>query len=467
MKKTLLILMTLLLTVTLISPVFAAGETTTVGYSESRIEVVDTTRMIDILEFNEYPDETSYKITNAAGLKFLSDGVMTNYMYLAGVTVYLANDIDMTGVTDFQPIGNDISKINGIPDKAFKGTFDGQGHTIDNLVMTSDVVNASEFTMVGLFGATMNVTIKNLIIGENCSFTYSIPFRGGNHPCVSAFIVKACGTTVIENCWNRASLDGGRFTSAFVARGAGSVTVENCTNSGNIINAGQGAGGFAAYIGGTASNYINCHNTGDITAGAGMQTIIGGIVGRQRECKTVIEGCVNSGNITGYNQVGGLVGYMEPVHEITGCANYGTITATKGEPAFVGQIYGQNGYSGADMVCTGNQEKAGETDPNPLPTPKTLDFTPNVGNPAYPGQDTTTEEITTTAPAGDAETTAPEKETTAKPADKETTAEKTTETSGAGTDDKAESGCSSAVAGSFAILAVAGAAIALTRKKKH
>ncbi len=467
MKKALLILMTLLLTVTLISPVFAAGEGEAVGYSESRIEVVDTTAMIDILEFNEYPDETSYKITTAAGLKFLSDGVMNNYMYLDGVTVYLANDIDMTGVTDFQPIGNDIAKINGNPTKAFKGTFDGQGHTIENLVMTSTAVNASDFTMVGLFGATFNATVKNLIIGKNCSFTYAIPFSGGNHPCVSAFIVKACGNTVIENCWNRASINGGRFSAGFVARGATNLTIKNCTNSGKVEGFEQGGAGFVAYVGGSSSKYINCYNTGDIIGSSAKQTIAGGIVGRQRECTSVFTACVNSGAVSGYNYIGGIAGWIEELYVTTDCVNYGTVTATKTAPNYSGQLWGQRDYSGADSVDTGNLEKAGETDPNQLPADKTLDFTPNVGNPAYPGQDTTTEEITTTAPAGDDETTAPEKETTAKPADKETTAEKTTETSGAGTDDKAESGCSSAVAGSFAILAVAGAAIALTRKKKH
>ena len=43
----------------------------------------------------------------------------------------LANDIDMSNYTDYEPIGNES-------EGAFKGTFNGNGHTIKNLEMDYD-----------------------------------------------------------------------------------------------------------------------------------------------------------------------------------------------------------------------------------------------------------------------------------------------------------------------------------------
>ena len=46
------------------------------------------------------------------------------------LNVKLENDIDMSGITDFSPIGENTT---------FYGTFDGQGHTISNLTVTGAV----------------------------------------------------------------------------------------------------------------------------------------------------------------------------------------------------------------------------------------------------------------------------------------------------------------------------------------
>ena len=65
-----------------------------------------------------------------------------------GTTVFLDADIDFSGISEqFEPIGND---------NCFRGTFDGQGHTISNLNVTSNS------TYVGLFGYSKGATIKTL-----------------------------------------------------------------------------------------------------------------------------------------------------------------------------------------------------------------------------------------------------------------------------------------------------------------
>ena len=72
-----------------------------------------------------------------------------------GKTVILGADIDLANM-EWTPIGNSTNK--------FQGTFDGNGHTISNLKITSGKSN------VGLFGFTTDGEIKNLTV-ENATVT--------------------------------------------------------------------------------------------------------------------------------------------------------------------------------------------------------------------------------------------------------------------------------------------------------
>ena len=75
----------------------------------------------------------------------------------AGLTFKLAEDIDFSQVENFTAIGNDI--------KPFKGTFDGDNHTIKNLTINN------EANYQGLFGYVVEEgTIKNLSL-ENANVT--------------------------------------------------------------------------------------------------------------------------------------------------------------------------------------------------------------------------------------------------------------------------------------------------------
>ncbi|MBQ3247632.1 MAG: hypothetical protein IJB08_06280, partial [Alistipes sp.] len=66
-----------------------------------------------------------------------------------GKTIKLTTDIDLAG-EEWTPIGNSANK--------FQGTFDGQGYSIKNLVITS----GNDY--VGLFGFTTEGVIKNLVV---------------------------------------------------------------------------------------------------------------------------------------------------------------------------------------------------------------------------------------------------------------------------------------------------------------
>ncbi len=135
----------------------------------------------------------------------------------AGKTVKLGADVNMGGTNNviFTPVGyyfTDDRDGNGTPSEnkadiystvyAFRGTFDGQGHTVSNILQrTWDIKGDDEYYNLpaeqyyrdgmGLFGYVYNGTVKNLAVvnfqseGEYC-------YTG----CVAAY---AAGTTLFEN----------------------------------------------------------------------------------------------------------------------------------------------------------------------------------------------------------------------------------------------------------------------------
>ncbi|MCR4922381.1 MAG: LamG domain-containing protein [Bacteroidaceae bacterium] len=95
-------------------------------------------------------------------------------------------DIDMTGIENYIPIGNTSANAS-----AFRGVFDGQGHTISNLTINIDQTSTSHVGFIGLLytGTVRNLCIKNETINNYSTATVA---RGG--------IVGRDGSGRIENC---------------------------------------------------------------------------------------------------------------------------------------------------------------------------------------------------------------------------------------------------------------------------
>ena len=91
----------------------------------------------------------AYKISSADTLKLIQTGENKTF---SGVTLYLANDIENVGA--FTPIGPGNSYIT----QALSGTFDGQGHRITGLNISSGTLG------VGLFEGLNGATVRNLRI---------------------------------------------------------------------------------------------------------------------------------------------------------------------------------------------------------------------------------------------------------------------------------------------------------------
>ena len=144
--------------------------------------------------------EGNYAVTAATGLAWIDDNIAANNGF-EGKTIKLSADIDLfKGYMDdgdpisTAPIGRMDGAVYGTEGvEAFKGTFDGQGHSIKNLYQNGWALNyyLGSYGAVGLFSRVENATIKNLVI-DGCE----IIVEGGN---VSAIAANAVGNCTFEN----------------------------------------------------------------------------------------------------------------------------------------------------------------------------------------------------------------------------------------------------------------------------
>ena len=131
---------------------------------EKEVVTLGWTGEADTSWYNE--NETTFTLSTSeavAGLTELVDGGNS----FEGKTIKLDDDINLFGVDEngepicFEPIG---SYRNDTP---FKGTFDGQGHTIANLSQNTWALNNGYYygdLGLGLFGKVEDAHIKNLTV---------------------------------------------------------------------------------------------------------------------------------------------------------------------------------------------------------------------------------------------------------------------------------------------------------------
>ena len=270
-------------------------------------------------------------ISSATELIAFSKSVNSGTDYY-GMTVLLTEDIDFAGglSADFSPIS--------ITPHMFIGTFDGQGHTIRNLAITSSR------SFVGLFGIiAQGATVKNVVMDSTCSVrnTCDDEYIG-----TVGSIAGACATYSIAckllNNVNMASVTfAGTTTDSMYMGGivgyakpvTALVTLRNCANYGAIEQAGANAvtatmGGVIGECYQTDVNPLRCNiknnvNFGTITHSGktSMYLYFGGIVGGC-DNQNYLYNLVSAGPISsnkGSNFVGSLIGLVLGPSNISNC----------------------------------------------------------------------------------------------------------------------------------------------------
>ena len=245
---------------------------------------------VDVAALPEYAADAdistgaAYKISTEESLRAFAAAVKAddgNGTYAhAGVTLYLAGDIALTGT--WTPVGSTATYVGDF----FAGTFDGCGHTISGLNVQGSKVNQ------GLFAAINKATIRNL----NVSGTVSC----GTKNYVGGIVGKVQAGT-IENCSFSGSVTGGYTGGIAGGLNSNNVTISGCVNAADVT--GTTAGGILGYWKTTAA-IQNCYNTGSVTGSAKA----GGIVGQLN--KGSIENCYSTGDIGGKaSQKGGIFAF--------------------------------------------------------------------------------------------------------------------------------------------------------------
>lgn len=256
MRKTLSVILSVVLVLANVSLVAFANTTgitpeyTTseniVGYSAALVERVDLT---NVKEFsyrkNDLDGEYSvWKISTPEELvEFAS--TITNDQDLKGETVYLANDIDLSGIENFAPIGG-WSTSSDWAKKDFKGTFDGQGYAIKGMKMIfPDTGYAPTNGYIGFFRCLgTGAIVKNLVFDENCVVSV------GNQYNVSA-MAMLCG-----------AIDTDKAATTDLTTDV--VTISNCYVQGQVIHGGGVAGGIVSYAKAAAVTIEHCTNAADV-----------------------------------------------------------------------------------------------------------------------------------------------------------------------------------------------------------
>ena len=249
--------------------------------------------VIDGVEFTDcgsgvYLVEGAYEIGSVAALKWLANEVNVNKNSFAGKTVKLVGDIDLGGAA-WTPIGNATTSFNG--------TFDGQEHTISNLVSLNEGVSN-----IGLFGVTKDGEIKNLTV-ENAK---------------------------VSGRLNVAVVAGTPYTSKYT-----NITVKGHIEVNGLAYIG-GVGGKNAYANWTditveadEDSYVKAYS---IENGNAYRTYVGGVIGFMGEGGHKLENVTSNIDVIGSTcDVGGIAGIIHYGNSFINCSSSGDIEITDAE----------------------------------------------------------------------------------------------------------------------------------------
>lgn len=237
----------------------------------------------------------NYTVTSAEGLKNIAK--LVNEQWNLGINITLTADIDLKGI-DWTPIGKDDNK-------AYTGTFDGNGKTITGLTVTGSDQYAGLFGYIGSGGTVKNVVLEGVQIESDNSSGYAGGVAG-----------DSWGT--IENCSVSGSVSGTTFAGGVVgSQRGGSIT--GCNSSATVKGV-IFAGGIAGETNSGAS-LTGCYATRDVTVenDGTNNSHAGGVVGYNGG--GTLTACYATGSVTG-NGSGTIY-----VGGVTGSNNFGILTA--------------------------------------------------------------------------------------------------------------------------------------------
>ena len=288
-------------------------------------------------------EDDPYQIGTAQELAWLAYAV-NNQMESAGYCAVLTADIDL-GYCRWPVIG--ILSSNG--QRAYTGTFDGQGHTVSGLYITS----LGGRQKLGLFGVAQDAVIENLTVRGSIELTGVKSYDMTAGYIIGGLLgsgeVKDGKGVTIRNCVSQVDISVSfvndqkaqrASVSGLVGRlsGSGSHEITDCRNEGRVYTSFEpgayylggfggdgGQGGIVGFIDASA-RLERCVNTGTVYAGRAAG--VGGIVGNAgaNGVTITLNQCANQGAVS--NDIGGALLRKGGTGGIIGLAPTGSITVS-------------------------------------------------------------------------------------------------------------------------------------------
>ena len=252
----------------------------------------------------------SYTVYNADGLMNIAELVNGGK---TDINITLDKNIDLTGKA-WTPIGTDY-------DNSYKGTFDGGGHTITGLTITTKDQFVGLFGYLNRAGTVKNVVMEGIQITsnhmfgntggvagfswgtiENCSVSGSISGTvsvGG--------VVGAQRDRSITGCSSSATVKGTLNVGGVAGQTSFGATLTACYATGNVIieidrTQNISGGGLVGFNDGIS--LLSCYATGNVTStGSGTGNVhIGGFLGDNYTTVTACYWKNNHEQGIGYNR---------------------------------------------------------------------------------------------------------------------------------------------------------------------
>ena len=229
----------------------------------------------------------TYTVYNADGLLAWNEAAQKD----RSINCTLTADIDLTG-KDWTPIGTNFYN-------SYTGTFDGGGHTIKGLTVTTNDQYVGLFGRLGKAGTVKNVVMEGVQITSN----HSLGYAGG----VAGF---SWGGT-IENCSVSGSVSGTVSVGGVVGI-QWEASITGCSSSATVKGMVQ-VGGVAGETN-SGATMAACYATGNVTIEIDpIDNILGGgLVGFNAGSSVLA--CYATGNVTstgsstGNVHIGGFLG---------------------------------------------------------------------------------------------------------------------------------------------------------------
>ncbi len=275
-------------------------------------------------------------VVNGSIMEGTSSVYPTGNTLMSDLTVKLMNDLDLHGIK-WNPIASTYSSYDN--NKGFKGTFDGNGHTINNLH-----INKPDNNYVGLFGVlSQNGVIQDLGINGESSIIGGSTVGG----------IVGINFGIIRNVHCQASISGNGNVGGIAGSNSGEI-MQTCSYGNIMIFDHDENNNYSLRVGG-----ITGMNTGNINMSCSscvitcsdiignMGVYFGGIVGENQSVlnNVYFRGSISvttSNNV--YTPAGGLVGFSNSNNcSVSNSYSTGAVSTSSNN---AGALFGES-YSGS------------------------------------------------------------------------------------------------------------------------